>query len=70
MKKYKNVLGPESLIEPLIENGADIKAINGDGDTALILAIESGNLIKIMPNFIIAFASFLKKIVFCCRFRV
>lgn len=35
------------MIEPLIERGADINAINGGSDTALILAIESGNWVEI-----------------------
>lgn len=33
-------------MEPLIEKGADINATNGGNDSALILAIESGYLLK------------------------
>lgn len=36
------IAGPESLIELLVEHGADINAINGGNDTPLIFAIESG----------------------------
>lgn len=37
-----NVAGPESMLELLIDHGADINSRNKDSDSVLILAIHSG----------------------------
>lgn len=46
-----DVTGPESLIKLLIENGADVNAVNDVNNSALILAISNGKSYKIYWNF-------------------
>lgn len=36
------------MVKLLIENGADINAVNNLNDTALILAISKGNHLKVV----------------------
>ena len=40
------VAGPESTVKFLIENGADINAVNNENTSALIETIRNGKLFK------------------------
>lgn len=44
-KKLANS-GSESLVKLLIENGADINAVDKENNTALIIAINNGKIIQ------------------------
>lgn len=41
------MVGPERMIELLVKNGADFNVVNKNNHSVLVLAIESGNHLKV-----------------------
>lgn len=42
-----NVTGSEKIVQMLIEKGANVNAVNEEGDSALTVAVSKGRLILI-----------------------
>lgn len=53
-RTYVHFAGSESIVKMLIEHGADVNAVNNYNNTALLLAINSGNeeLVEFMHHMV------------------
>lgn len=51
--KYQfNVTGTSNIVRQLVKHGADIVTVNKNNDSALILAIDKGILLKVKKMFL------------------